>query len=83
MNQLWAILKQPKYIVLIIVCQQYKLESVTKHNLLAQSLQIKALYKIMFTKHKFNPNYYPSVARVDSSLIESTYIFPETIKQNA
>ena len=50
---------------------------------LAQSLQIKALYKIMFTKHKFNPNYYPSVARVDSSLIESTCIFSETLKQNA
>ena len=29
-------------------------------------------------KHKFNPNYYPSVARVDSSLIESTCIYPET-----
>ena len=54
----------------------------TKHNLLAQSLQIKALYKIMLIKHKFNPNYYPSVARVDSSFIESTYIFPETLKQN-
>ena len=53
----------------------------TKHNLLAQSLQIKALYKIMLIKHKFNPNYYPSVARVDSNLIESTYIFPETLKQ--
>ena len=33
-------------------------------------------------KHKFNPNYNPSVARVDSSSIESTYIFPETLKQN-
>ena len=29
------------------------------------------------------PNYYPSVARVDSSLIESTCLFPETFKQNA
>ena len=55
----------------------------TKHNLVAQSLQIKALYKIMLTKHKFNPNYYPLVARVDSSLIETTCIFPETLKQNA
>ena len=52
----------------------------TKHNLLAQSLQIKALYKIMLTKHKFNPTYYPSVVRVDSSLIESTCIFPKTLK---
>ena len=34
-------------------------------------------------KHKLNPNYYPSVARVDNSLIESTDIFPETLKQNA
>ena len=58
-------------------------QSVTKHNLLAQSLQIKALYKIMLIKHKFNPNYYPSVARVDSSSIELTCIFPETLKQNA
>ena len=37
----------------------------------------------MLTKHKFNPNYYPSIAKVDSSLIESTCIFPETLKQNA
>ena len=55
----------------------------TKHNLIAQSLQIKALYKIMLIKLKFNPNYYPSVTRVDSSLLESTYIFPEILKQNA
>ena len=55
----------------------------TKHNLLAQSLQIEAIYKIMLTKHKFNPNYYPSVARVDNGLIESTCIFSETLKQNA
>ena len=55
----------------------------TKHNLLAQSLQIKALYKIMLIKHTFNPNYYQSVARLDNSLIESTCIFLETLKQNA
>ena len=54
-----------------------------KTQLEAQSLQIKALYKIMLTKHKFNPNYYPSVAREDSSSIESTCIFPEILKQNA
>ena len=54
-----------------------------KTQLEAQSLQIKALYKIMLRKHKFNPNYYPSVAREDSSSIESTCIFPETLKQNA
>ena len=54
-----------------------------KTQLEAQSLQIKALYKIMLTKHNFNPNYYPSVARVDNNSIESTYIFPETLKQNA
>ena len=52
----------------------------TKHNLIAQSFQIKALYKIMLIKLKLNPNYYPSVARVDSSLIKSTCIFPETLK---
>ena len=54
-----------------------------KTQLEAQSLQIKALYKNNAHKNKFNPNYYPSVARVDSSLIESTCIFPETFKQNA
>ena len=53
--------------------------SVAKHNLVAQSLQIQALYKIMLTQHKFNPNYYPLVARVDSSSIELTCIFPETL----
>ena len=37
----------------------------------------------MLIKLKFNPNYYPLVARVDSSLIESTCIFLETLKQNA
>ena len=37
----------------------------------------------MLVKLKFNPNYYPSVARVDSNLIELTCLFPETLKQNA
>ena len=37
----------------------------------------------MIIKLKFNHNYYPSVAKVDSSLIESTCIIPETLKQNA
>ena len=32
-------------------------------------------------KHKFNPNNYPSVARVDNSSIESTCIFPETLNK--
>ena len=32
--------------------------------------------------NKSNPNYYPSDARVDSNLIESTCIFPETLKQS-
>ena len=35
----------------------------------------------MLIKLKCNPNYYPSVARVDSSLIESTCIFLETLKK--
>ena len=34
----------------------------------------------MLIKLKFNPNYYPSVARVANNLIESTCIFPETLK---
>ena len=50
-----------------------------KIQLEAQSLQIKALYKNNAHKNKFNPNYYPSVASVDNSLIESTCIFPETL----
>ena len=35
----------------------------------------------MLTKHKFNSNYYLSVASVDSSTIESTCIFPETLNK--
>ena len=53
-----------------------------KTQLKAQSLQ-KVFYKNNAHKNKFNPNYYPSVASVDSSSIESTYIFPKTLKQNA
>ena len=54
-----------------------------KTQLEVQSLQIKALYKNNAHKHKFNPNYCPSIASVDSNSIESTCIFPETLKQNA
>ena len=54
-----------------------------KTQLKTQSLQIKTLYKNNAHKKKFNPNYHPSVASVDSSSIESTSIFPETLKQNA
>ena len=54
-----------------------------KIQLEAQRLQIKALYKKNAQKQKFNPNYYPSIAREDSSSIESTCIFPKTLKQNA
>ena len=32
-------------------------------------------------KQKFNPNYYPSVASVDSNSIESTCIFPKTLNK--
>ena len=52
-----------------------------KTQLKPQSLQRKALYKKYAHKHKFNPNYYPSVASVDSSSIESTCIFPETLNK--
>ena len=31
--------------------------------------------------NKFNPNYYPSVASVDSNSIELTCIFPETLNK--
>ena len=50
-----------------------------KTQLKAQSLQRKALYIKYAHKNKFNPNYYPLIASVDSSSIESTYIFPETL----
>ena len=40
---------------------------------------VTKINNIMLTKHKFNPNYYLSVARVDSSSIESTCIFPKTL----
>ena len=55
-----------------------------KTQLKAQSLQRKALYKKKKKNahyNKFNPNYYPSVASVDSSSIESTCIFPETLNK--
>ena len=54
-----------------------------KTQLEAQSLQIKALYKNNAHKKKFNPNYYLSVASVDSNSIESTCIFPKTLKPKA
>ena len=54
-----------------------------KTQLKAQSLQRKALYKKYAYKNKSNSNYYPSIASVDSSSIESTYIFPETLNKNA
>ena len=52
----------------------------TKHNLNNSKFTSKSLLQNNAHKHKFNPNYYPSVARVDSNLIESTCIFPETLK---
>ena len=52
-----------------------------KTQLEAQSLQIKALYKKNAHKKKFNPNYYPLIASVDSSSIESTCICPETLNK--
>ena len=41
----------------------------------------KTLYKQHAHYNKFNPNYYPLVVSVDSSSIESTYIFPETLNK--
>ena len=52
-----------------------------KHNLNSSKFTSKSPLQNNAQKYKFNPNYYPSVARVDSSLIESTCIFPETLKQ--
>ena len=53
----------------------------TKHNLKLKVYKEKAIYKHNAHYNKFNPNYYPSVASVDSSSIESTYIFPETLNK--
>ena len=55
----------------------------TKHDLNNSKFTSKSHLQNNAQKHKFNPNYYPSVARVDSSLIELTCIFPEILKQNA
>ena len=55
----------------------------TEHNLNSSKVTNKNPLQNNAHKHKFDPNYYPSVARVDSSLIESTCIFLETLKQNA
>ena len=52
-----------------------------KTQLKAQSLQRKALYKKYAHENKSNPNYYPLVAIVDSSSIESICIFPKTINK--
>ena len=46
-----------------------------KTQLKAQSLQRKALYKNNALKNKFNPNYYPSVASVDSSQLNQSVYF--------
>ena len=54
----------------------------TKHNLNNSKFTSKSPLQNNAQKHNFNPNYYPSVARVDSNLIESTCIFPKTLKQN-
>ena len=53
-----------------------------KHNLNSLKFTSKGPLQNNAQKHKFNHNYYPSVARVDSNLIESTYIFTKTLKQN-
>ena len=55
----------------------------TKHNLNSSKFTNKSPLQNNAKKHKFNPNYYPLVARVDNSLIESTCIFPEILKQKA
>ena len=55
----------------------------TKHNLNSSKFTSKSPLQNNAQKTQIQSNYYPSVARVDSSLIESTCIFPETLKQNA
>ena len=55
----------------------------TKHNLYSSKFTSKSPLQNNAQKTQIQSNYYPSVARVDSSLIESTCILPETLKQNA
>ena len=45
-------------------------------------LQVKTLYKNNAHYKIIQPNYYPSVAGVDSSTIESTCIFPEILNKH-
>ena len=42
---------------------------------------IKTAHCKNITQQKIQPNYYLSVASVDSSMIESTFIFPETLNK--
>ena len=53
----------------------------TKHNLNSLKFTSKSPLQNNAQKHKFNPNYYPSVARVDNNLIELTCIFPEHLNK--
>ena len=52
-----------------------------KTQLKTQSLQRKALCEKYAYKNKTNPNYYPSIAGVDNSSIESICIFPKTLNK--
>ena len=55
----------------------------TKHKFKqnAQSLQKWPITKMLPITTKIQPNYYLSVASVDSSMIGSTYVFPEKTQQ--
>ena len=55
----------------------------TKHKLnkIAQSLHKNNPIQKDSPTQKIQPNYYLSVASVDSSMIESTCIFPETLNK--
>ena len=52
-----------------------------KTQIQCSKLQVKALYKNNAHYKIIQPNYYPSVASVDSDTTESTCIFPEILNK--
>ena len=53
----------------------------TKHKHNAQSYKENSPLQTIKPIQKIQPNYYPQVASVDSSTIESTCIFPKTLNK--
>ena len=56
-------------------------QSVTEQNQKLKVYKEKALYKQHAHYNKFNPNYYPLVASINCSSIESNFIFPKILNK--